>query len=93
MAQSLNLTVVAEGVETQAQIDLLMSLGCTMVQGFLLGRPLPAQETAELLRKTVPRAGDGAVRVAAALSPASQPKTPVAMGAKSAEERTADETP
>jgi diguanylate cyclase (GGDEF)-like protein len=53
MAQSLNLTVVAEGVETQAQIDLLMSLGCTMVQGFLLGRPLPAAETAELLRQSV----------------------------------------
>jgi EAL domain-containing protein (putative c-di-GMP-specific phosphodiesterase class I) len=42
MAQSLHLTVVAEGVETQAQIDFLGSLGCTTMQGFLLSRPLPA---------------------------------------------------
>jgi diguanylate cyclase (GGDEF)-like protein len=53
MAQSLKLAVVAEGVETQAQIDLLTSLGCTTVQGFLLGRPLPAMETAQLLRQGV----------------------------------------
>jgi diguanylate cyclase (GGDEF)-like protein/PAS domain S-box-containing protein len=56
MAQSLKLAVVAEGVETQAQIDLLLSLGCTTVQGFLLGRPLPAAETAELLRESVTNA-------------------------------------
>jgi len=53
MAQSLKLAVVAEGVETQAQIDFLLSLGCTTVQGFLLGRPLPAAPTAELLRESV----------------------------------------
>ena len=53
MAQSLKLTVVAEGVETQAQIDLLLSLGCTTVQGFMLGRPLPAAATAKLLRESV----------------------------------------
>jgi EAL domain-containing protein (putative c-di-GMP-specific phosphodiesterase class I) len=53
MAQSLNLAVVAEGVETQAQIDFLLDLGCTTVQGFLLGRPLPAEATARLLRASV----------------------------------------
>jgi len=53
MAQSLKLAVVAEGVETQAQVDLLTSLGCTTVQGFLLGRPLPAMETAQMLRQGV----------------------------------------
>jgi len=42
MAQSLRLTVVAEGVETQAQINFLGSLGCTIMQGFLLSRPLTA---------------------------------------------------
>ena len=52
-AHSLKLSVVAEGVETQAQIDLLLSLGCTMVQGFMLGRPLPAAATAKLLRESV----------------------------------------
>ena len=51
MAQSLHLTVVAEGVETQAQIDFLGSLGCTTMQGFLLSRPLPAPAIAEILRE------------------------------------------
>ncbi|HTR56991.1 MAG TPA: EAL domain-containing protein, partial [Casimicrobiaceae bacterium] len=94
MAQSLNLTVVAEGVETQAQIDLLMSLGCTMVQGFLLGRPLPAHETAELLRHYVTSAGAGVVLAAEASSSASlQPRSPAALGVRSVEEPVAGETP
>jgi diguanylate cyclase (GGDEF)-like protein len=53
MAQSLQLAVVAEGVETQAQIDFLVGLGCTTVQGYMLGRPLPAAATATLLRERV----------------------------------------
>ena len=53
MAQSLHLAVVAEGVETQAQIDFLLGLGCTTVQGYMLGRPLPAAATADLLRERV----------------------------------------
>ena len=56
MAHSLKLAVVAEGVETQAQVDLLLSLGCTTVQGFLLGRPLPAAATANLLRDSATNA-------------------------------------
>jgi EAL domain-containing protein (putative c-di-GMP-specific phosphodiesterase class I) len=62
MAQSLKLAVVAEGVETQAQIDLLLSLGCTTVQGFMLGRPLPAAATAKLLRESVTNADAVATR-------------------------------
>jgi EAL domain-containing protein (putative c-di-GMP-specific phosphodiesterase class I) len=62
MAQSLKLAVVAEGVETQAQIDLLLSLGCTTVQGFLLGRPLPAAATAELLRESLTNASSEVAR-------------------------------
>ena len=62
MAQSLKLAVVAEGVETQAQIDLLVSLGCTTVQGFLLGRPLPAAATANLLRDSVTNADSPVAR-------------------------------
>ena len=41
LAHSLNLTVVAEGVETEGQRDMLELLGCDCLQGFLLGRPLP----------------------------------------------------
>jgi len=55
MAKALNLSVVAEGVETPAQMDMLTSLGCTTVQGFLLGEPLPASDTADVLRKSVER--------------------------------------
>jgi diguanylate cyclase (GGDEF)-like protein/PAS domain S-box-containing protein len=39
LAHSLGLRVVGEGVETEAQLDLLASLGCDEVQGYLLGRP------------------------------------------------------
>ena len=53
MAKALNLSVVAEGVETPAQVDMLTSLGCTTVQGFLLGEPLPASETATVLRRSL----------------------------------------
>jgi diguanylate cyclase (GGDEF)-like protein len=56
MAAALDLAVVAEGVETQAQIDFLLGLGCTTVQGYMLGRPLPAEATANLLRERVQNA-------------------------------------
>ncbi|MDE2418957.1 MAG: EAL domain-containing protein [Burkholderiales bacterium] len=39
MGQSLNLQVIAEGVETQAQYDALLALGCSHFQGYLFGRP------------------------------------------------------
>jgi EAL domain-containing protein (putative c-di-GMP-specific phosphodiesterase class I) len=42
LAQSLKLDVVAEGVENQAQLDVLRRLRCSHVQGFLLGRPVDA---------------------------------------------------
>ena len=40
MAHSLDLSVVAEGIETQAQANLLRELGCDLGQGFLFARPL-----------------------------------------------------
>ena len=44
IARNLKVPVVAEGVETEEQLQLLRSLGCTLVQGFYFSRPLPAQE-------------------------------------------------
>lgn len=46
LARSLGLKTTAEGVETQAQFDTLVKLGCVEFQGFLLGRPMPAEEIA-----------------------------------------------
>jgi EAL domain-containing protein (putative c-di-GMP-specific phosphodiesterase class I) len=41
LADSLRLTVVAEGVETMDQLNMLKSLGCLAVQGFLFSPPVP----------------------------------------------------
>ncbi|HIV72129.1 MAG TPA: EAL domain-containing protein [Candidatus Aquabacterium excrementipullorum] len=49
LAHSLGLEVVAEGVETAAQQAYLRGQGCDLMQGFLLGRPVPAEEAGLLL--------------------------------------------
>ena len=54
LAAELGLDVVAEGVETREQLNVLRTLKCTVVQGFLTGRPVPADEAVELLRHPSP---------------------------------------
>ena len=44
LAHGLNLTATAEGVETENELAVLRELGCDQAQGFLLGKPLPAEE-------------------------------------------------
>jgi EAL domain-containing protein (putative c-di-GMP-specific phosphodiesterase class I) len=49
LAHNLNLEVVAEGVETPEQLDLLRGFECDQVQGYLISKPLPLAELVEYL--------------------------------------------
>ena len=51
MARSLKFNVIAEGVENQAQLNYLAAHGCNEVQGYFLGRPVPAEEFEQFLMK------------------------------------------
>ena len=51
LGRNLGLDIVAEGVEEQATWDLLAALGCTRVQGWCLGRPMPPHQAKAWLRK------------------------------------------
>ncbi|MFN3415172.1 MAG: putative bifunctional diguanylate cyclase/phosphodiesterase [Caldimonas sp.] len=53
LARSLNLRVIAEGVESMLQMEVLSRLGCSTMQGYLFSRPLPAAELEQWLRQTV----------------------------------------
>ena len=53
LARSLGLRVIAEGVENLRQMEVLHRLGCTVMQGFLFSRPIPADELERWLQQTV----------------------------------------
>ncbi|MGN0707889.1 MAG: EAL domain-containing protein [Faecalibacterium sp.] len=55
MAHRMRLTVVAEGVETRDQLDLLRSVGCDYVQGYYFAKPLPVREYEEFLKDYPPQ--------------------------------------
>ncbi|MGH9750913.1 MAG: putative bifunctional diguanylate cyclase/phosphodiesterase [Candidatus Polarisedimenticolia bacterium] len=62
MAKSLNLGVVAEGVETRDQLVFLRDRGCRVMQGYLFSKPVPAEEFVRLLERRPtarPAAADG----------------------------------
>jgi diguanylate cyclase (GGDEF)-like protein/PAS domain S-box-containing protein len=50
VARRMEMGVVAEGIETERQLDLLLDFGCRYGQGFLFARPMPADDFARLLR-------------------------------------------
>ncbi|HTW08946.1 MAG TPA: EAL domain-containing protein, partial [Acidimicrobiales bacterium] len=49
MAKAIGSTTVVEGVETEHQLDHLLGLGCSVAQGFLFSRPMPANQLEDLL--------------------------------------------
>jgi EAL domain-containing protein (putative c-di-GMP-specific phosphodiesterase class I) len=49
LAEACECDVVAEGIETEEQLDFLVANGCGLGQGFLLGRPAPAAEVTRFL--------------------------------------------
>jgi diguanylate cyclase (GGDEF)-like protein/PAS domain S-box-containing protein len=53
LAQSLNLHIIAEGVETKAQKDFIIANGCPNIQGYFYSKPIPAGEFEQLLHKGV----------------------------------------
>ena len=76
VAHGLGLRVVAEGVETGAQLEALRALGCDAAQGYLLARPTPSQHLPPVLDAAARAAGRQATRRTprrgAAASPASR---------------------
>ncbi|WP_434771544.1 putative bifunctional diguanylate cyclase/phosphodiesterase [Pseudomonas entomophila] len=65
LGQALGLRIVAEGVETEAQRAFLTRLGCDALQGYLLGRPVPAEALpASVVREVMPLVLDDAAQVA-----------------------------
>ncbi|WP_457335820.1 EAL domain-containing protein [Rhizobacter sp. P5_C2] len=51
MAHSLQMKVLAEGVETEGQLNLLIANGCDMIQGYYFSKPVPADELEQMLRE------------------------------------------
>jgi diguanylate cyclase (GGDEF)-like protein/PAS domain S-box-containing protein len=58
LAHALGFSVVAEGVETQEQLDVLVDLGCDVIQGYVATPPLPADDAIGWLSRQEGRRGD-----------------------------------
>jgi EAL domain-containing protein (putative c-di-GMP-specific phosphodiesterase class I) len=63
--------VTGEGIETASQLSTLIELDCHHGQGFLLGRPVPPDELAAMLRAVNPAEATVSARLARLLPPAS----------------------
>ncbi|HEX6735544.1 MAG TPA: EAL domain-containing protein [Azonexus sp.] len=61
LAHKLGLEVVAEGVETEAQLKFLLSIGCEKIQGYLISKPLPAAAAEQFIRHNPPMTDLGTI--------------------------------
>jgi EAL domain-containing protein (putative c-di-GMP-specific phosphodiesterase class I) len=55
-AHRLGMAVTAEGIETETQLKTVRRAGCDPIQGYLIGRPVPAEEVLDLLWRSAPHA-------------------------------------
>ena len=62
LARNLNLKVLAEGIENIEQLEFLRAEGCDEIQGYLIGRPMPAEQFVKVLASTAPLIGLSATR-------------------------------
>ena len=75
MTHNLGMLVIAEGVETEAQLETLRRVGCDRVQGFLLSKPLPAESAERLFHS-----GTGLEQLREAVGPALAPTVGASWG-------------
>src|SRR5579884_2190864 len=54
LASDLQMQTTAEGVETQEELELIRNLGCSLIQGYIFGKPMPAEEALVLAEKGAP---------------------------------------
>jgi EAL domain-containing protein (putative c-di-GMP-specific phosphodiesterase class I) len=80
MARSLRMNVIAEGVETCAQVELLKQSGCDFCQGYYFSKPQPLAEFSALLGRSTTRARQSSV--AASRSPVWSERSPHLPGAR-----------
>ena len=62
MAHNMELRVVAEGVENSATVKMLSMLGCDLIQGYHISRPLPAAEMTTMLNNLHWSVGEEAIK-------------------------------
>jgi len=53
MAKSLNIDIVAEGVEKEEEIKILHQLGCDIIQGYYYSKPIKKEELVEFLKNGI----------------------------------------
>jgi EAL domain-containing protein (putative c-di-GMP-specific phosphodiesterase class I) len=59
LAEELHVGLIAEGVETKAQADFLISAGCVHAQGYYFSRPVTAERATALLRQRIIKPAEG----------------------------------